>query len=56
MSVCTRSTANGSFAMSSSMNAMAVFLVAARVSAQHPQPSAVVDRGELVVLLPACLA
>jgi hypothetical protein len=32
------------------------FLVAARVGAQHPQSGAVIDRGELVVLLPAaCL-
>jgi hypothetical protein len=32
-------------------------LVAARVGAQHPQPGAVVDRGERVILLPpACLA
>ena len=53
LSVCTRSTANGSLAMTSSMNAIAVFWVAARVGAQHPKPGTVVNRGELVVLLPA---
>jgi hypothetical protein len=32
-------------------------LIAARIGAEHTQPGAVVDRGELVVLpLPACLA